>query len=564
MVLLTREQIEQRLIALHRASLELVRDLSQDKVLEHIIDLAREQAGARYAALGVVNQEGKIEQFIPTGMTLEQIERLAHPPQGKGLIGALSRERRTIRLADLTRDKRSVGFPEHHPEMRSFLGVPILLGEELLGLIYLTDKVDYFEFTEDDELVIETLAAYAAVAIHNARLYRGLLDQDQVLTQRSEDLSLLNDVATALASSLDLDEVLDRTLDRVMSYLGVEAGEIFLTEEDGHSLRLAIHRGEAAEAFWTKERFTLGEGYVGTVAQTGQPLVSTALQDDMRFLRRAVVEAGFRCLASIPMRAHGSVVGVMNVATRREVSLEQRQIDLLIAIGAWAGITVENARLHGQARRLAILEERERICMDLHDGIVQDIYAVGLALDFARHAIDDDPKQARIKIKQAIDGLNRTIGDIRAYIADLRPRQFNGSGLVEGLQRLVDEFKANTQAEAALAAPRNGLAMLPSAHATALFHICQEALANVAKHGRASRTDVRLWKTRERLLLEVADNGQGFDLHKMSVTLGHGLSNMHIRARKVGGDVEITSEPGEGTTVLAWVPLLGSYDHLQS
>ena len=137
---------------------------------------------------------------------------------------------------------------------------------------------------------------------------------------------------------------------------------------------------------------------------------------------------------------------------------------------------------------------------------------------------------------------------------DLRPRQFHGDDLKEGLQRLVEEFRANSGTTASLVGPNNGMVDFPAANATALFHICQESLANVAKHSRAKHAEVHLWTARERVLLEVSDDGSGFDLRKMSVTLGHGLSNMHVRARKVGGDVEITSNPGQGTTILAWVP----------
>jgi signal transduction histidine kinase len=555
MVVLTREQIEERLVALHKASLELVRDLSPQVVLPHIVSLAREQAGARYAALGVINENGELSQFIPVGMTEEEVGQIAHPPVGKGMIRAIMEARATIRIPKISKDPRAYGFPPNHPLMQSFLGVPILLGESLLGVIYLTDKEDFSEFTEDDERVIETLAAYAAVAISNSRLYDELLGRDRIITRRNEDLALLNHVATALASSLELDEVLERTLNRVMAYMNVEAGEIFLKDENGQAFKLAMHRGDAAQAFWTKNSFDPGEGIVGIVAKTGKPMVSTALSQDLHFLRKDVVEAGFRCLASIPLTARGDVVGVMNVVTRQNRGVDKRELHLLTAIGAWAGITIDNARLHRQTRRLAVLEERERIGMDLHDGIVQSIYAVGLALDYARLAIEDDPKQARIKIEQAIEGINSTIGDIRSYISDLRPRQFGGEGLMEGLQRLIDEFQANTKSEATLTGPQDNLASLPPSHATALFHICQEALANVAKHSHAKKIGVHLWSTRERVLLEISDDGQGFDLHKMNITLGHGLSNMHTRAHKVGGDVEITSEPGEGTTVLAWVPM---------
>jgi two-component system, NarL family, sensor histidine kinase DevS len=555
MVVLTREQIEERLVALHRASLELVSDLSLETLLERIVSLAREQVGAKYAALAVLDDEGSFEQFIPVGMNSEEISRMAHPPTGQGLLSIAKRGARTVRISSIQKDPRSVGFPDHHPIMKSFLGVPIILGDFLLGQIYLTDKENYPEFTEDDERVIETLAAYAAVAISNARLYRDLIDQDRALAQRNEDLALLNDVAAALASSLEVDEIIDRTLNRVMSYLKVEAGEIFLMEEGGQELRMAIHRGDSARAFWTKDSFRLGEGVVGTVAATGKQFISTKLHKEALFLRPAVVKEGFTCLVSIPLMARGNVIGVMNVATRGSRSLDKRELNLLTAIATWAGTTIENARLHRQARRLAVLEERDRIGMDLHDGIIQSIYAVGLALDYARLAIKENPDQACYKIEQAIEGLNSTIGDIRSYISDLRPRQLGGRNLLEGLQRLVDEYQKNTMAEAFISAPQDGLAVLPTHHATALFHIAQEALANVAKHAHAGRTNVHLWTTNERVLLEVADDGKGFDVESTAMTLGHGLSNMRSRAHKVGGDVEISSEPGAGTTVLAWVPL---------
>ena len=556
MVMLTREQLEARLVALHRASMVLVSDLSLDSVLERIVHLAQEQAGARYAALGVLDEQGALERFIPVGMTAEEMRQMGHPPLGLGLLGAIHQEGTTLRVADISKDERRVGFPSHHPAMISFLGVPILSGSQVLGQIYLTDKEDYPEFTQDDERVIETLAAYAAVAIGNARMYEDLLSRDKAVTQRNRDLALLNAIGEMLASTLNEDEILEKTLAQVMEYLQVEAGEIFLASDDGQSLMLALHRGEAAEAFWTKERFEIGEGFIGIAAETGKPVVTTCPERDTRYLRLAVIEAGFRCIGCIPLAARGSVVGVMSIATRSDCRMDQRELGLLSAIGTWAGITIENARLAQQARRVAVLEERERIGMDLHDGIIQSIYAVGLALDFARMSIKEDPEEAQVKIEQAIGGLNRTIRDIRSYIMDLRPRQFRGEDLMEGLQRLVEEFRANTELTLELTGPDDGQVVLPTTHATALFHICQEALANIAKHAGANQASIDLWTAPGRALLEISDDGQGFDLRKMSVTLGHGLANMHTRAHKVGGDVEVTSEPGKGTTVLAWVPLV--------
>ena len=554
MVLLTREQLEDRLVALHRASLELVSDLSLETVLERIVTLAREQSGARYAALGVVNDAGELVQFIPIGMTKQEIERIAHPPIGRGLLGAMRDQLEPIRIPEISTDSRSVGFPKNHPEMHSFLGVPIAQGERLFGQIYLTDKMDYPEFTREDERVLETLAAYAATAITNARLYEQLVRRDRELQTRNDDLKLLNDAATTLTSSLDIDDILAKTLDLVMEYLSVEAGEIFLVEDGEQELHLELHRGDFGEAFSSLDRFRIGQGFIGMVAATGKMLVSTNLRQDMRYLRPSVLEAGFQFICCIPLTSGGSVVGVLSAATRSLRKLDERELNMLTAIGTWAGVTIENARLNRQSRRLAVLEERERIGMDLHDGIIQSIYGVGLALDIARMALDEDPGEARKKIEESISSLNSTIRDIRAYILDLRPRQFHGEDLKQGLQRLVDEFQLNSVTRVTLMGPEDGLVDFPSQNATALFHICQESLANIAKHARAQYAEVHLWTTRDRVLLEISDDGRGFDLRKMNIMLGHGLSNMHSRARKAGGDVEITSSPGSGTTVLAWVP----------
>jgi signal transduction histidine kinase len=555
MVTLTREQLEDRLVVLHQASLELVRDLSRNTVLERIVNLAREQVNARYAAIGMVDEAGELVKFIPVGMEPRAIKKMAHPPRGLGLIGALREERQTILLPEISKDPRGIGFPPHHPAMHSFLGVPIMSGERLLGQIYLTNKQGGGEFTQDDALVIETLAAYAAVAIENARLYTGVKEISGKLEQRNDDLSLLDDLAKTLAGSLEIDVILNKTLSRVIEYLSVEAGEIFLRESGTKNLRLALHSGEAAEAFWTRDRFVVGECFVGRAAQMGQVLISTDLEQDVRFLRRAVVDAGFKCLACIPLTARRNVVGAMTVASREQREFTEREINLLEAIGAWAGTAIENAQLHRQARRLAVLEERERIGMDLHDGIIQSIYGVGLALEYARMAVDEDPDLTRDKISQSIDGLNEAIRDLRAYILDLNPRQLQSEEtLTQGLQRLLAEFRANTLAEINLVTTEDGLVGLPREHALAMFHICQEALANVAKHARARKAEVHLWTTEERALLEVIDDGRGFDVRKQNATLGHGLSNMARRARKVGGDVEISSRPMGGTTVLAWVP----------
>ncbi len=553
-MLLTRQQLEERLIALHQASLQLVEDISLETLLERIATVACEQAQARYAALGVLGEDGQLKQFISVGMTDDEIRRIPHPPRGLGMIRALMNTADSIRLAEIQADRRSVGFPRNHPHMRSFLGVPIRLGEDQYGQIYLTEKLGYPEFTTDDERIIQMLAAYAAVAIHNASMYDDLRERDQALTRRNQDLALLNSIAEALTSSLKLDEILQKTLSLVMDYMEVESGEIFLLDEDKHTLRLVLHRGQAAEAFWTRNRFDVGEGLVGLVAQNEEPIVSHDLANDMRYLRDAVVKAGFRQMACFPLTSSGHLVGVLSAVTRSANPLDEHDIQVITAIGSWAGLAIENARLHNDARRLAVLEERDRIGMDLHDGIIQSIYGVGLVLEHARLLATEDPLKSQERIQQAIDSLNHTIRDIRSYILDLRPRQFGNENLLDALKRLAVEFRANTLAEATLGGDPDEIKDISQAQSLVLFHICQEALANAAKHAHAKKVDIRVWATPERFLLEVRDNGRGFDMNKMSMTLGHGLSNMHTRAQHVGGDVEICSVVDEGTAILAWVP----------
>ena len=378
-MLLTREQLQERLIALHKASLELVKDVSLDHLLERIAAVACEQSDARYAALGVLDEDGKLEKFISVGMTDEEIKRLPHPPVGKGLIGELMNAEFPLRVPVIQEHPRSAGFPPHHPKMVSFLGVPIRAANQQLGQIYLTEKIDAPEFTADDEKIIQMLAGYAAAAI-------------------------------------------------------------------------------------------------------------------------------------------------------------------------------QNARLHENTHRLAVLEERERIGMDLHDGIIQSIYGVGLSLESALHSIEDDPEDAKFRVQRSIEGLNQAIRDLRSYILDLRPRQMGTDGLMSGINRLVTEFRANTLANVQVSAPDFDIKDMPQAHSMALFHICQEALANVAKHAKAKQVDISLWSTDDRVLMEVHDDGKGFEMEHMSLSIGHGLANMQTRVRSVGGDVDISSMVGEGSTVLAWVP----------
>ncbi len=557
--ILTREQLEERLATLHKASLELVKNISLETLLERIAVLAYEQVVAQYAAVGVLDEKGNLEKFIPVGITPEASQKMEHPPQGYGLIGVLMDSEKPIRLANIADDPRSSGFPAHHPEMTSFLGVPIRLGDKQLGQIYLTNKLTGPEFTAEDEQVMETLAAYAAVAISNAKFYEQITQRDRILTRRNENLALVNELASVLASSDNTEQVLDKVLTQVIDYLRLDVGEVYLRKEDRKVLQLSLHRGERVCNLWSRSEFLFGEGLVGKTAASAQlnqvDLSSSSLktEPDEYYFHEEALAGHLKQVVCLPLSGRRGVLGVLCVGSCDTEPLDDLEMQFLSSISAWVGMAIENLRLNVQQRRLAVLEERERIGMDLHDGIIQDIYAVGLTLEHARLLLNDNPQSARQSIEQAIADLNSTIRDIRAYILDLRPRKLHEENLVDGLRRLIAEFRANTLIEVTLQNQAQEV-HLPQNQAVALFHICQEALANVGKHSRARHVNVSLWTSNDRVLLEISDDGRGFDLNNMKRTLGHGLSNMQTRANNTGGDLEVTSEPEQGTTILVWVP----------
>jgi two-component system, NarL family, sensor histidine kinase DevS len=552
---LTKKQLEQRLLTLHNASLELVQDVTIDSLLERIAHLACQEAEAQYAAVSVQDEKGGLEKFITVGMSRNEIDEIPHPPRGLGMIGAMMKSKVAMRVADISSDPRSAGFPTGHPKMSTFLGVPILQGNRTLGQIYLTNKLNGQEFSDDDQQIIEMLAAYASAAIANAWLYKDLIQRDRILTRRNENLALLDQLASTLANTTETNQILEKCLSQLMDYLRLEAGEFFLRQEDGRNLNLVVHRGNSGNKLWKRDQFVLGEGVVGKVAKSGSPVLLDLAEDDPSDLNPETRAQGIHQIAVVPLNGRRGAMGAMCVATCAPQPLDELEVQFLQAIGSWTATTIENVRLNVSGRRLAVLEERERIGMDLHDGIIQSIYAVGLTLEHARLLMKESPEQSTKRIEQAIKDLNSTIRDIRAYILDLRPRHLHNEDLISGITRLMTEFRANTLVEVKLQGPTEDLSTLPNNQAVALFHICQEALANIAKHAHAHHVDVVVWTTNDRLLLEIRDDGNGFNLETIKKTIGHGLSNMETRATNAGGEVDITSEIGNGTTILAWVPI---------
>lgn len=544
-----------RIEALHRATLSIFSDLSMDGVLRRIIHAARELSKARYAALGISDGKGGLETFITLGMTDEEIERIPHQPVGDGLIGEMMRTGKSIRIPEICDHPKSVGFPSGHPTMHSFLGVPISAYGRPLGQIYLTDRQGADCFSADDQRLIEMLAAQAAAAIENARLYKRISESEGELSQRNLELELVNSLATSASSTTELSVLLEIMLERLVNLIGAGVGEFFLRDEEEGLFYKAFHYGDDVEALWDVDIFHSGEGFLGRVVKMGKPHYSYPLSDEHQNLNPAVTTTGFNSMVCVPLIAPGQVVGVFSLAFKDKRDIHAREMGLLEAVGAGVGVAVENARLYRQIRRLAVLEERERIGMDLHDGIIQSIYAVGLILEYIRILVKDDPQQAEERLEQAIDGLNVTIGDLRSYILDLQPSRIQIDDFNRSLERLVREFKRNTLLDVELMTEPQALMQLNLQVGTELFHITQEALANIAKHADASRVWLSLRQIEGDILLQVIDNGKGFDTENEPAVLGHGLSNMVERARKVGGQLSIVSDPGDGTTITVHLPI---------
>ncbi len=548
-------QLEERLAALHQASLELIQDISMDTLLKRIARIACEQAGASHAAVSIVGNNDETAHMITVGMDGRQISKFGQAPPGLGLMDVIANASDSIRVNYVQKVPTEADSNAKEPLMTSVLGVPIQLGDKRLGQIYLSGKTNADSFNPDDERLIETLSAYAAAAISNARSYEKLHERDRALTRRNQDLALLNNLASTLASIKELDELLQTALNRVMNYFNLELGEIFLSEEDHNTLHKVLQDGEHSQELWTKDRFTQQESLVGQTARSAKPIIVHLPYVDDPFLNNAaLVAAGIQYITCFPLTSRSEVLGVLCTATCNKQPLDAKDQLLLSSIASWVGTTIENIRLNIQGRRLAVLEERERIGMDLHDGVIQSIYAVGLTLEHARLLLSEEPEQSRKRINQSIEDLNSTIRDLRAFIMDMRPRQLYEENLMDGLQRLINEFRANALIEASLSGPNEGLEDLPDTHAIALFHICQEALANIAKHAQAKKVEILIWTTSDRVLMEINDDGKGFDPQEVQLTLGHGISNMQTRVRNVGGDLEISSEPNQGTTIMVWMP----------
>jgi signal transduction histidine kinase len=350
-------------------------------------------------------------------------------------------------------------------------------------------------------------------------------------------LLALRESVLAISADLSLGETLKRIVAAAAQLANARYAALGVPDSAGEILVEFVTYGLTAEQEARITHRPRGHGILGVILHEGQSLRLKELSQHPRSYGFPPHHPPMTSFLGVPIIHKGKRLGNLYLTDKREAEEftpeDQRLIEFL---AAHAGIAIENARLHERVQELAVVEERQRIGMDLHDGVIQSIYGVGLMLEYVNGQIaEGDNAGAHDRLKQAIDALNATIRDIRAYILDLRPRNFTGDNLLAGLQQLIAEFKANTLISVELTADGNAEAALSPEGRLALFHIAQEALNNTAKHSQASRVEVKLVGKGPEVILSIRDNGRGFKADEVDRRVGHGLRNMHDRSLSIGG-----------------------------
>jgi signal transduction histidine kinase len=379
----------------------------------------------------------------------------------------------------------------------------------------------------------------------------------------TEDTQILNtqllalrDAALAISADLSLSETLKRIVKAAAELSQARYAALGVPDSLGEFLAEFVTVGMSAETEARIGHHPRGLGLLGVLLKEGQSLRLRDLHEHPRSVGFPPHHPPMTSFLGVALVHKGRTIGNLYLTDKLgadEFSAEdQRLIELL---AAHAAIAIENAHLYQQVQQLRVLEERQRIGMDLHDGVIQSIYAVGLTLEFVNGQLTDgDLAGANERLRAAIESLNATIRDIRAYILDLRPRRFEGDDLVGGLQQLLSEFKANTLIQVEFSAEPGADRALSQDVRLALFHIAQEALSNAAKHSRATRMEVSLALADRHVELMLRDNGRGFNPEQVEHRVGHGLTNMRDRAEAIGGELTIGSPDNQGTEVRVRAP----------
>jgi signal transduction histidine kinase len=540
--LMTRtEQIQasrDRIRALLDAVVAVGSGLDLRGTLSRIVVAACKLVNARYGALGVLRRDGTaLSDFVTHGVSDEQRAAIGPIPHGHGILGLLIREPHPVRLRDITSDPRAYGFPENHPPMHTFLGVPLRIRDEVFGNLYLTEKAGDAEFTDEDQQVVMALASAAGVAIENARLYqRG--------QQRQEWLEGSAEVVDAILGDTRRDQSLELVARRARELAGADLAAIFVV--DGAELDLAVSSPQNQLAHGT--RLPMDGTLLGQVARSGKPMVAdndagpNSLSDPERELLR------LGPAVAAPLGSSDGTLGVLIVGVRGDIDARYLEEDVqqVGSFAAQAALALERARAQAVQAQLAVFEDRDRIARDLHDLVIQRLYASGLRLQGTLRLIDD--AQARSRMQAAIDDLDATIREIRSTIFELHQRTGERT-LTAELRSVLQEAESSygVTPQWTLEGPvERAVPELVRPHLVATL---REALANAGRHSGASQVTVRL-EVGQAVTLEVTDNGCGIP---EGVTES-GLRNLRDRAASLGGELEAGPGQPTGTRLRWWVP----------
>lgn len=402
-------------------------------------------------------------------------------------------------------------------------------------------------------MVTATIGAYLLSSFVFGKIER----MQRERARRNLELQALNTVALSVNESLELDVVLHRSLDTVLRILGAEAGEIFLVEEKTDEMVQKLHIGLFPEAFAEKTRFKAGEGLVGDVTGTGEPLLIRDLSVDRRLLRMKVKERGFHSLASAPLKIHGKAIGAIAVFGLRPEMFNPEDLSLLKDMGNQIALAIENARLHQKVETMAALEERERIAREMHDGLAQVLSYTLTKSQAARRLMSSGQEtKAAVQLAELEKSIQEVYADVREAILGLRTAAAPEKDFLSMLREYVIRFSQMSGIKVEMETDNVGVNPFSSRSGFQVIRIIQEALTNVRKHAGVRNASVKIRRSNEHVEITVHDNGGGFDEQRVSQVqlTKFGIQTMKERAETVGGTLQISSSPGEGTTLTLNVP----------
>jgi signal transduction histidine kinase len=531
-------------------------ELDLEALLERVLLTARDLTGARYAALGILNdQRSELERFLTSGIDSEEARRtIGDLPRGRGVLGALIEQPHPLRLPDVGQHPSSYGFPAGHPVMRSFLGVPIVIRGQAWGNLYLTEKQGG-EFSERDEEAATILADWAAIAIDNARIYETSERRREELEKAFRGLEATRDVAVAIGGEIALEHVLELIVKRGRALVGARSVVIMLREGD----ELVVRASAGHVTDMRGVRLPIAGSTSGQVLEHRR---AERITDVAARLRIAPSEFGVtdaQTALLVPMVYRGDALGVLAAFDRGQdgsvFAEDDEQLMRTFAASAATAVTLAQSVQSDRLRtsQAAADSERRRWARELHDETLQSLGGLKVLLS---SALRGDLERAQTAMRQAVEQIEHEIANLRAIITELRPAALDDLGLRTAIEALLDRHREESgfqiEAELTLPGPSAGAERLDRDLETAVYRMVQEALTNVAKHARAGTVRVAVGESDGELLLEIQDDGVGFDSQASSE--GFGLAGMRERAGLAGGTLSVDSGE-QGTLVRACLPV---------